>query len=106
MPEKKEKYITLEIGYSKYKTRSTKKFDNRKQYVEENPREIFSFIPGTVREIHVKKGSEVKAGDLLLIFEAMKMKNRIFAPVAGKIKTMDVKVGDLIKKNQIIIVIE
>ncbi|MFH0895419.1 MAG: acetyl-CoA carboxylase biotin carboxyl carrier protein subunit [Bacteroidota bacterium] len=102
----KEKFITLEIAHSTYKTRSSKKFDNRIHYVEKNPREICSFIPGTVLEIFVKVGSNVKAGDVLVIFEAMKMKNRIFSPVAGKIKILDAKVGDLIKKNQIIIVIE
>ena len=41
-----------------------------------------------------------------MIFEAMKMKNRIFAPIAGKIKKIDAKVGDLIRKNQILMEIE
>ena len=41
----------------------------------------------------VSQGQEVQAGDLLLILEAMKMYNRVTAPVAGTVVELAVKEG-------------
>jgi Biotin-requiring enzyme. len=42
-------------------------------------------MPGTVLSIKVTPGTAVKKGDVVLILEAMKMENEIFAPRDGKI---------------------
>lgn len=42
-------------------------------------------MPGTVLDIKVTEGQSVKAGDVILILEAMKMENEIVAPSDGKI---------------------
>ncbi len=49
---------------------------------------ILSFIPGTVLDIFVNPGQNVKKGDLLLILDAMKMQNKLKCPVDGKIKSI------------------
>lgn len=47
-------------------------------------------LPGTILEVKVKEGDEVKDGDLLLIMEAMKMENDIKADRNGVIKSIKV----------------
>ena len=48
----------------------------------------------------------MNAGDTLMILEAMKMRNRIKAPLAGKVKAVHVAVGDKVVKGQTLIEIE
>jgi biotin carboxyl carrier protein len=45
----------------------------------------------------------VKAGELLLILEAMKMKNRILSPRDGVVKKINVKTGNIVAKNLVLI---
>jgi len=47
--------------------------------------DIVSPMPGTVLELKVEEGQEVKAGEVVLILEAMKMENEITADADGKI---------------------
>lgn len=51
-------------------------------------------MPGTVTEVEVEAGDDVKAGDVLLILTAMKLENEITAPAAGKVKAVAVSEGD------------
>lgn len=50
-------------------------------------------LPGLVLEVHVKEGDAVKAGQALLVMEAMKMENQIQAPFDGKVKKVFVQKG-------------
>ena len=54
---------------------------------------IVSPMPGTVLVVRVSAGQAVKAGDILLILEAMKMENEILAPHDGTIDTVSVTKG-------------
>lgn len=47
-------------------------------------------IPGTILDIKVNQGDQVKCGDILLILEAMKMENEILAPQDGTIASIHV----------------
>ena len=49
---------------------------------------------GVVVEIRVEKGSEVKAGDPLVVLSAMKMETVVNAPVAGTVQRIPVSAGD------------
>jgi len=42
-------------------------------------------MPGTILDVKVAVGQAVKEGDLLVILEAMKMENEIYAPCAGTV---------------------
>ncbi len=53
--------------------------------------ELTAPLPGTVVEIFVKPGDQVEVGKVVLIIEAMKMKNSIRSTRTGKV--MDVLVG-------------
>jgi biotin carboxyl carrier protein len=94
---------SLTIEEVRYKTRLSKKFLARKNYVPQDPKKILSFIPGTIVNVFVKRGSRVKTGEKLLELEAMKMINTIFAPADGVLKEVLVKTGDLVTKNQLLI---
>jgi 3-methylcrotonyl-CoA carboxylase alpha subunit len=56
-------------------------------------------MPGTIVEILVKPGQQVKKGDRLLTLEAMKMEHTILAPTDGSIKNIHCQVGDLINEG-------
>ena len=99
-------FVNLEIEGEVYQTTLTKKYINRTIYKHPNKKEIKSFIPGTISNIKVKKGSKVKAGEELLILEAMKMKNSIKAPFNGVIKSVNVTNGIMVPKNIILVEME
>lgn len=104
--EKKTHYDTLETMHGTFQITLTKKYLARKPWVPNNPKHIKSSIPGTIVKICVAEGQEVKAGDLLVVFRAMKMNNNIKAPFAGKIKKIDVKEGDNIPNHALMIEME
>ena len=101
--EPDEEFKILVIDDVGYKTRFTKKFENRKAYVKPDPRKIVSFIPGTVVEIFVEEGQAVERGDDLVLLEAMKMNNRITSPVSGIIRRLNVSVGETVAKGRLIV---
>ncbi|MCC8172108.1 MAG: acetyl-CoA carboxylase biotin carboxyl carrier protein subunit, partial [Parabacteroides sp.] len=101
-----KEYVDFIVTARKYKTLLTKKFIERPFWHKLLPGDVISHLPGTIISVNVKKGKSVKAGDLLLIHEAMKMQNRIVAPVTGIIQEMNVKVGDKIGKNHLMVKIE
>jgi biotin carboxyl carrier protein len=99
-------YKTLIIEGGLYKTHLTTKFKNRKIWEAPNLNHIYSFIPGTVLDIYVKTGEKVKAGQTLLMLDAMKMHNQIRMPFDGEIVRINVKKNQVIPKNQILIEIK
>jgi pyruvate carboxylase subunit B len=59
-------------------------------------------IPGNVYEVFCAVGDKVKAGDTLVILEAMKMETPVAAPVDGTIATLEVQKGQTVKAGQLI----
>jgi len=55
---------------------------------------ITSPMPGTILSVKVNAGAAVKAGDVLLVLEAMKMENEIKAPHDATVAAVLVKQGD------------
>jgi pyruvate carboxylase subunit B len=71
-----------------------------------DPKKVRSVIPGTVTDVKVKEGQKVKAGEVLLLLEAMKMVNEIRMPFDGKIKKVNVEKGQKIPKDFVMIEID
>ncbi|MBP9020320.1 MAG: biotin/lipoyl-binding protein [Syntrophobacterales bacterium] len=63
-------------------------------------------MPGTISEILVEVGDQVKADEELVILEAMKMENPITAPVTGTVKEIKVAEEDKVDTNQVLVVLE
>jgi len=68
-----------------------------------NPGDVTTSMPGTIVDIFVKVGDSVKAGDPLLITEAMKMETEIQAPIDGTIKAVHVSKGESINPDEALI---
>lgn len=106
MPKEKPEYVEFAVTARKYNTLLTKKYSNRKQWVNPSPFEIQSIIPGTILNVFVKEGDVIKEGEPLLILEAMKMQNRIQMPFTARIKKINVVVGGRIPKDTLMIELE
>ena len=97
---------SLSIDGSNYRTRISRKFENRTPYKPVNPKLVLSFIPGTVLDIFVSEGQSVSAGDELMILDAMKMQNRLTCGMPGKVKKIYASKGDRVAKGTVLIELE
>ena len=61
-------------------------------------------MPGKVLSVNVKVGDAVKAGDVLMILEAMKMQNEIMAPADGTVSDVRVSAGQTVGTGDVMIV--
>lgn len=55
---------------------------------------------GTIIDINIKPGDVLKIGDLMLVYEAMKMENDLATDIAGTVKQVLVNVGDVVMTDQ------
>jgi len=60
-------------------------------------------LPGNIMQVFVKTGDEVKKGDKLLMYEAMKMENTILAEKEGQIAAVKVQQGDSMLEGDVLI---
>jgi pyruvate carboxylase subunit B len=67
--------------------------------------QIIAPMPGIVISYEVKVGDQVKADDVILILEAMKMANSITTPTAGRVKEINFASGDKVARDDILAVI-
>ena len=63
-------------------------------------------ITGTITNVNVKQGDEIKEGDTLCIIESMKMENPILSPVNGTVTEIKVSQGQVVKTGEVIAIIE
>ena len=63
-------------------------------------------LPGVITSIEVAVGDEVKAGDTVLVLEAMKMANNIEAEKDGKVTAILVQAGQSVMEDDALVVIE
>ena len=63
-------------------------------------------VNGLVIRVNVVPGQELKAGDLILVLEAMKMETSIAAHHAGRVKAVNVTAGNPVKLHQALVELE
>jgi biotin carboxyl carrier protein len=68
--------------------------------------DVVAPMPGTIAEIIVEVGDQVKADEELIILEAMKMENPVVAPSDGVVKEIKVEEEDKVDTSQVLIVLE
>ena len=62
-------------------------------------------MPGTVLKVTANVGDAVKAGDVILVLEAMKMENDIVAPEDGTVKQLLVSKGSSVNTDDVLAVL-
>lgn len=60
-------------------------------------------MPGNILDVKVAAGASVKAGDVLVILEAMKMENEIVAPQDGTVASINVNKGDTVNSGDVLV---
>ena len=68
-----------------------------------NTNELTAPLPGTVVEVFVKAGEQVEVGKIVLVIEAMKMKNSIRSTRAGKIAEILINAGQTVAHKQALV---
>ena len=62
-------------------------------------------MPGTILAVKASAGQAVKAGDVIVVLEAMKMENDIVAPCDGTIKEIVVTKGTTVNTDDVLAMI-
>jgi pyruvate carboxylase subunit B len=71
-----------------------------------HPGHVTTAMPGTIVDVKVKVGDKVKAGDGVLVIEAMKMENEVQAAVSGTVIGIFVAKGDAVTPDQVLVEIQ
>ncbi|MDH5695820.1 MAG: carboxylase, partial [Dehalococcoidia bacterium] len=66
---------------------------------------IIAPMPGIIIRYEVEVGDEVKANDVVVILEAMKMANAISTPVSGRVKAINFTSGDKVARDDALAII-
>lgn len=74
--------------------------------VSDGAKTVVAPLPGTVLSIKTTVGTRVKAGDVLLVLEAMKMENDITASVDGIVSQILVTKGSSVNTDDVLITIQ
>ena len=63
---------------------------------------VTASVPGKVFKVEAAVGQAVKAGDTIVILEAMKMEIPVVAPQDGTIASINVAAGDAVENGQVL----
>ena len=100
------KNIEIIIDDTSYQTNSTPSYEKRKTWEKELDTVVKSIIPGTIVDVFVKPGDKVKAGDRMMVVEAMKMNNQVYFHRDAVVKKVNVKSGSIVSKGEILLELE
>lgn len=70
------------------------------------PLQVVAVMPGRVVSVLVKKGQKVKAGEGLVVLEAMKMENEMQSPKGGTVSRVHVTPGQIVESGEPIITVQ
>jgi pyruvate carboxylase subunit B len=70
------------------------------------PAPLVAPMPGLIVRVTAKPGDEVRAGQGLVVMEAMKMENELRAVAAGRVKTVLAQPGMVVEKGTLLIELE
>ncbi|MCR4853613.1 MAG: biotin/lipoyl-binding protein [Prevotella sp.] len=102
-PEPEKKKVVVKTGAAKVEAAPTEKAAAGP--VNTN-NALKAPLPGVITDIKVAVGDEVKAGDTVVVLEAMKMANNLDATKGGKVTAVLVNVGDSVMEDTPLVVIE
>jgi pyruvate carboxylase len=68
-----------------------------------DPTQVAAPIPGLIAALAVSVGTKVAKGDKLLMMEAMKMQNTVYAPSDGVVAELPVALGDTVESKDLLV---
>ena len=68
--------------------------------------QVTSSMTGTVFQIEVEVGQDIKKGDVVVILESMKMEIPVEAEMDGKVASIEVKEEDFVDEGDVILTFE
>lgn len=68
--------------------------------------EVLVPLAGNIWAVLVNVGDEVEEDDELVVIEALKMENPVYAPCDGTVSEIKVKKGDLVEDDDVLMIIE
>ena len=68
-----------------------------------NPAHVAAPMPGVIASVAVSDGQAVKAGDLMLTIEAMKMETGLYADKSGQVKAVHVQLGSQVDAKDLLV---
>ena len=66
---------------------------------------VLSPMPGIILSVNVQVGQHVKAGDVLLVLEAMKMENEIVAAADGVVRQVFAQKGSTVDTDAVLVIL-
>ncbi|MDE0774952.1 MAG: biotin/lipoyl-binding protein [Nocardioides sp.] len=63
-------------------------------------------MPGTVVKVAVEAGQQVRAGEVVLVLEAMKMQHTVTAPTAGTVTEINIQPGAQVAAGEVLAVVD
>ena len=93
-------------GTGKAKAGGDKKSGSGKRPRPSHQGHVTTAMPGTIVDVLAQVGKKVKAGDAVLVIEAMKMENEVQAPISGTVIGVFVAKGDAVTPDEALIEIQ
>ena len=93
-------------GASKSKTKEGSAKAGGKRPRPTHQGHVTTAMPGTIVDVLVEVGKKVKAGDPVLVIEAMKMENEVQTPISGTVISVWVAKGDSVTPDEALIEIQ
>lgn len=102
-------FESLGIKFDNVKWKEIGKLSSSDLLAQENTNlghSIDAPMPGKIKKIIVNEGQSVKAGETLLILEAMKMESEIASDIDGIVKIINVTIGQHVTINESLLLLE
>ncbi len=96
----------VEVEVEDAKIKSMRKAESISKVADLGEKVVKAMLPGNITKVLVSEGDSVRAGDALLILEAMKMENEIVAPSSGKVREVRVSEGQRVETGDVLVVLE
>jgi pyruvate carboxylase subunit B len=93
-------------GSSKSKSKEGGKSASGKRPRPSHQGHVTTAMPGTIVDVLVEPGKKVKAGDPVLVIEAMKMENEVQAPISGTVLSVYITKGDSVTPDEALVEIQ
>ncbi|MTI66194.1 MAG: acetyl-CoA carboxylase biotin carboxyl carrier protein subunit [Firmicutes bacterium] len=77
-----------------------------KEAASSDGEEVVAPMPGSIFDIKVSEGENVKEGQVLVVLEAMKMENEIVAPKDGVVSSINTSKGAQVEVEEVLVTLD